>query len=231
MAETTSHHPIRRLPVIRHAHLRPRLAMSAAIGVAVLLGLDALTSWRLATRLLVAWNIGSCLYLSMAWTMMFRSSLDRMRARARQQDEGETTILVVTVLAATASIVAIVAELAAVKEMAGLTKGLHIGLSALTLLSAWAFTHTMFALHYAHEYYNALHRGHRPCLDFPGDEEHPSYSDFLYFAFVIGTSAQTADVSLASTRVRRIGLLHCVLAFVFNTTILALTINVGSGLI
>ena len=66
-------------------------------------------------------------------------------------------------------------------------------------------------------------------LEFPGERE-PHYGDFLYFACVIGTSAQTADVSFTSRSMRRTGLVHCVLAFFFNTTLLALSINIASGL-
>jgi len=88
----------------------------------------------------------------------------------------------------------------------------------------------MFALHYAHDYYRdqSAHRGGG--LQFPG-EEAPDYWDFVYFAAVIGTSAQTADVSFTSRAMRRLGLVHCTLAYAFNTTLLALTINIASGLL
>jgi len=66
-------------------------------------------------------------------------------------------------------------------------------------------------------------------LEFPGGHA-PDYGDFLYFACVIGTSGQTADVSFSSRVMRRTGLVHCVLAFLFNTTLIALTINIASGL-
>ncbi|HPU80772.1 DUF1345 domain-containing protein, partial [Accumulibacter sp.] len=78
--------------------------------------------------------------------------------------------------------------------------------------------------------YAAQARGNPGGLDFPGGHA-PDYGDFLYFACVIGTSGQTADVSLSSRSMRRTGLVHCVLAFFFNTTILALTINIASGLL
>jgi uncharacterized membrane protein len=87
----------------------------------------------------------------------------------------------------------------------------------------------MFALHYAHDYYLALARGKHAGLEFPGGEA-PDYGDFLYFACVIGTSGQTADVSFTSRAMRRTGLVHCVLAFFFNTALVALTINIASGL-
>ena len=87
----------------------------------------------------------------------------------------------------------------------------------------------MFALHYAHDYYASEIRGQPGGLDFPGGHA-PDYGDFLYFASVIGTSGQTADVSFTNRTMRRTGLVHCVLAFFFNTTLIALTINIASGL-
>jgi len=88
----------------------------------------------------------------------------------------------------------------------------------------------MFTQHYAHDYYLSKHLGRNAGLHFPGGEE-PDYGDFLYFASVIGTSAQTADVSFTSRAMRRIGTIHCILAFFFNTTLIALTINIASGLL
>ena len=121
------------------------------------------------------------------------------------------------------------AELATAQDMAGAERSAHIGLAVLTIVSSWAFTQVMFALHYAHDYYSAVARGRAGGLAFP-HENAPDYADFLYFAFIIGTSAQTADVSFTSRAMRRTGLVHCVLAFFFNTTLLALTINIASGL-
>lgn len=87
----------------------------------------------------------------------------------------------------------------------------------------------MFALHYAHDYYAADLRGRPGGLDFPGGHA-PDYGDFLYFACVIGTSGQTADISFTTRTMRRTGLVHCVLAFFFNATLLALMINIASSL-
>lgn len=136
------------------------------------------------------------------------------------------------VLAAVVCIGAIFAELATVKDMQGpsaLRYG-HIALAGLTIISSWLFTQVMFALHYAHDYYVALMRSGSGGLEFPGGHA-PDYSDFLYFACVTGTSGQTADVSFSSRAMRRIGTVHCVLAFFFNTAVVALTINIASGLL
>jgi uncharacterized membrane protein len=114
--------------------------------------------------------------------------------------------------------------------MRGMLRHEHIILAVLTILSSWAITQVMFALHYAHEFYNAKERGNPGGLEFPNATV-PDYGDFLYFACVIGTSGQTADVSFTIRAMRRTGLAHCVLAFFFNTTLVALTMNIASSLI
>ncbi|MGO9685493.1 MAG: DUF1345 domain-containing protein, partial [Beijerinckiaceae bacterium] len=131
---------------------------------------------------------------------------------------------------------AIFAQLTTVKTLTGLLKDLHIALAAATIVSAWTFTHLMFGLHYAHDYF--LERAGseaRPAkkaggLIFPGTKE-PDYFDFLYFSFVIGVACATADVEITSRPMRRAALVHCVLAFFFNSAVLALTINIAAGLI
>ena len=161
--------------------------------------------------------------------MMFWSAQQTIHRQAQLQDEGKFIVLLLVILAVAASLGAIVAELSVVKEMQGAMRYAHIALVTLTIMSSWTFTHFMFAQHYAHDYYVALSRKASGGLEFPG-ETAPDYGDFLYFSCVIGTSGQTADVSFTSKNMRRIGLIHCVLAFFFNTTLLALTIDIASGL-
>ena len=208
---------------------RPRLSICILIGMLTIFFLPVSIAQQQITRLILGWNVGAILYLLLAARMMFWSSHERMRIRALQQDEGRMIILSLVVIAALMSIGAIVAELAVVKEMHGTLRYAHIGLTVLTILSSWAFTQLMFALHYAHDYYAAEVRGMAGGLEFPGGPA-PDSGDFLYFSCVIGTSGQTADVSFTSRFMRRIGTVHCVLAFFFNTTLLALTINIASGL-
>ncbi|MGZ5200088.1 MAG: DUF1345 domain-containing protein [Telluria sp.] len=208
---------------------RPYLCACALLGAltAALLP-HALVSQTL-TRLIVAWNVGASCYLIVAARMMFWSSHERMRKRALQHDEGRFAILTLVVLAALVSLGAIVGELAISKDIHGFLRVAHIGLAVVTLLTSWAFTQLMFAQHYAHDYYTAEAKGCCGGLEFPGGHA-PDYGDFIYFACVIGTSGQTADVSFSTRSMRRTGTVHCVLAFFFNTTLLALTINIASGL-
>lgn len=208
---------------------RPRLFICALVGFTTVMVLPSSLAQHGVTRLIIGWNVGACLYLLLVARMMFWSTHERMRKRALQQDEGRIIVLALVVTAAIMSLGAIVAELAVAKDMHGTLRYDHIALAALTILSSWAFTQVMFALHYAHDYYVAEVQGNHGGLAFPGGHA-PDYGDFLYFACVIGTSAQTADVSFTSRTMRRTGLLHCVLAFFFNTTLLALTINIASGL-
>ena len=208
---------------------RPRLFSCFLAGMVAAFLLPNAVAQQAVTKAIIGWNVGACLYLLFAARMMFWSSHERMKNRALQQDEGRVLVLTFVVTAALMCIGAIVAELAVVKELKGTLRYAHIALAALTIASSWAFTQVMFALHYAHDYYATQMRGGNGGLDFPGGHP-PDYGDFLYFACVIGTSGQTADVSFSSRTMRRTGLVHCVLAFFFNTTLLALTINIASGL-
>ena len=218
------------LPALRHLRMRPRLWSSVAIGIAVALLLPSDWVWRSLTRGLIGWNVGAILYLILTFAMMARATSASMRSRAKLQDEGQYTILVLVSIAVVAVLVAIAAQLAGAKDTHGAQKAAHIGLAFFTVMTAWLFTQTMFALHYAHEFHMKRGATASPAFQFPGTDE-PDYFDFLYVACIIGTSGQTADVSFSARRTRRVGLMHCVLAFFFNTTLLALTINVAAGLI
>jgi uncharacterized membrane protein len=220
----------RRLRVVRQFLARPRLFIVTALGIAVGILLPDGVSTHPATRALIAWNTGTILYVLLALWMMARSSEHTMRRRAQLQDDGQLVILALVVVSAVASLSAIAWQLAAVKDMQGMAKGAHIALASLTVLSSWAFVQVMFALHYAHVYYAAACHGRKPGLQFPGDEE-PDYFDFFYFSAVIGTSGQTADVCFTNRPLRRIGTLHCIVSYLFNTTVLALLINIGASLL
>ena len=210
---------------------RPRLfiAIAAAIGTGLVVPPE-FSSGEAVGRWLVAWNVGTWLYVVLTVIMMARSTHEHMRERAATQDEGKTVILALVVASALASLTAIGVEMAVAKDVHGLLRNLRLALAGLTLLSTWTFIQIMFTLHYAHDYYGAVSRGEPPGLLFPGDDQ-PGYGDFFYFAAVIGTSAQTADVSFTTKGMRRIGSVHCILAYLFNTTVLALLINIGAGLL
>ena len=229
MSEIPVHPHIDKPYPIRLLLSRPRLLLSLVVGLVTFFCLQDSVVQLVVTRAIVGWNVGAILYLVLAMKMMFWSTHERMRTRALQHDEGRTVVLLLVVTAALVCIGAIVAELAVVKDLKGTVRYAHIVLAALTLLTSWAFTQTMFAIHYAHDYYVTAMHGAHGGLEFPGGQP-PDYGDFLYFSCVIGTSGQTADVSFTNRKMRRTGTLHCILAFFFNTTLVALTINIASGL-
>ena len=213
---------------------RPRLIVSVAVAFIVYFGVPH--AWEIATRTLVAWNTGAVLYIASTLWAMSQATAKTIRWRAQITDEGRFAILILVSLAAMAAIGAIFAHLAITKDLKGWDKGLHLGLAGFTIVSAWVFIHLTYALHYAHEYFDETKgvEGEQPELKggvkFPGTDE-PDYWDFLYFSFIIGVASQTADVEITSKVIRRTSLAHSILSFFFNSAILALTINIASGLV
>jgi uncharacterized membrane protein len=211
--------------------LRRRTRLVVGIAAMVIAFLVVPGDLRMATRALIAWNVGAWLFLALIAAMtMGRGPSGAVRAHAAEEDENQWGLLIITLVGAIAAMAAIVWELGPVKDMTGLLKAEHISLVAATILSVWTFIHVMFALHYAAEYYAPGKGGARGGLEFP-HEDSPDWGEFLYQAFVIGCSTVTADVNATSKAMRRACIVHGVIAFLFNTIILALTINIGAGLI
>jgi uncharacterized membrane protein len=208
------------------SRLRLRLLGSAIITLLVFVLLPK--SWSMNSRFLVSWDIGVACYLILAWTMAARSSTREMEQRAAQEDEAGAVILALTVAAAVASLIAIAAELSGIQADQSGQQVFRLTIAGITILCSWFFVHTIYAIHYAHEYYGD--EGERQGLAFPNKEQ-PDYWDFLYFSFNIGAAGQTSDVVIVSKRMRRLVLAHTIMAFLFNTTILALAVNVGAGLL
>jgi len=207
---------------------RPRLFSSTVVGFLVVTVTAFVTDWRFVTRLLTGWDVAAALYLGLAFHVFARSDVRRIRSNAARQDEGRLTILASTVAAALASLAAIFAELGVSAAPGASRPGSHLFLAGATILLSWAFIHTMFALHYAHEFYDeTAGRG----LSFPGDDPHPDYLDFVYFSFIIGMTSQVSDVAITSKLVRRTATVHGIVSFLFNAALLALTINIAAGAI
>lgn len=211
---------------------RRRLLLGLMAGMAAWLILQALPlPLAGVTRAIAAFDVGVAVYLGLVFALMRAADKQTLLARAHLEDEGGRTILLLTAGAAAMSLLAIALELGISQQAQGMARAAHVLLTVATIFLSWLFTHVMFALHYARMYYRDVMHGRSPCLLFPESKPQPDYWDFVYFACVIGTSGQTADVSLASSAVRRVGLLHCVLAFFYNVAVLSLLINIASGLI
>jgi uncharacterized membrane protein len=208
---------------LRIIFARPRLFLSifAGFGVAALLPMLS-GELRGVTRFLVGWDVGVGLYLALAFRMISTSTVVQIHLQSLLQDEGGLAILVLTIVSAAASVGAVVAWLEFATPAETFAPRALVFL-LLTIMLSWAFIHTMFALHYAHEYY-ADHRKDGGGLIFPDDPE-PTYWDFVYLAFSIGTATQVSDVEISSKRIRRTVTVHGIVAFFFNVTVIALTVG------
>jgi uncharacterized membrane protein len=221
-----------RRPNFFHRQLaaRPRLYLAIVIGVA--LGLLAPIG-DAVSRLILGWDVGIAFYLVAAVSMMARSTPDQVRRRAQLQDESRWVILALTTAAACFSLAAVGPILGEVKNAAPGQLPLRVALAGFTILGSWFFMHTIFALHYAHDFYGDR-RGVKQQiaggLEFPS-EPAPDYLDFLYFSLVVGMTCQVSDVQITSRALRRVALAHGVLSFLFNTVILALTVNIAASLL
>ena len=215
-----------RTEIVKQIRAQPRLVIAVLVGG--LLWLVLPYDWRKATRLLVTWDCSTALYLMLALAMMARSNIDGIRVRAALQDEGQMVILGLITITAIVSVAGIMVELATAKTLKLHGEWQHIALAGTTVLLSWSFLHTIYAMHYAHEHYSGSDAEPGQGLEFPGHEP-PDYWDFMYYSFIIGTACATADVNITSKSMRRITTLHCIIAFFFNTTILALTVNIGAG--
>jgi len=210
---------------------RPRLFIGLLCGLAAAPLLPGTMSHT--TRSILAWDIGVLVYLVLAAFLFETERISRMPEDAAAQEEGEWTIFWITVGAITFSFIAIVKEFAAIsKDLPPVQRNLHVALVAATLFVSWLMTHTTFALRYAHEYY-AVERGAAGIsggLEFPG-EKRPDYLDFMYFSLVLGMTFQVSDVQITARKFRRMAAAHGLLSFLFNTIIVALTVNIAAGLL
>jgi len=211
---------------------RPRLFIAIAIGLAVGLGCLAFPEMSPSTRLILGWDALTFSFLGSMMVSMISHSPTEIRARAALDDEAKGVILVLVLVASAVSVWAISVELSLAKDGHGIMKVAHVVLAFVSVVASWLMVQMIFALHYAHEYYGVDEDdGARDSrgLEFPGIEE-PDYWDFLYFAIVIGVACATADVNISSKGLRQLGTVHSLIAFAFNTVIVALTINLTAGL-
>ncbi len=184
-----------------------------------------------STRAVIAWDIGVLVYLALAALLFTTERSTRMPEDAARHQEGEWTIFSLIIAATVFSLVAVLGEFANIKDIHAVQRSLHIMLVVVTLLASWLMVHTTFAFRYAHEFYSCDQQGpgFDEGLDFP-KEPSPDYLDFVYFALVLGMTFQVSDVQITSRKMRRLATVHGLLSFLFNTIILALSVNLAAGL-
>lgn len=191
----------------------------------------ALAAWPSHTRGILAWDAGSCVFLALSAALFARRAPDGMAEEAEAQEDGQWTLFWVTLLGTVASFVALTGQFSGLKDAPDTQRTLQVSLGAATLLLSWLLTHVVFCYRYAHEWYDRDAAGTlKQGLAFPGDDQ-PDYGDFLYFSLVLGMTFQVSDVEIGTRRLRRLATLHGLISFLFNTVIVALTVNTAAGLL
>ena len=183
------------------------------------------------TRGIIAWDIGVVSFLLLTLHLFLTRHAKQMPALAEAQEDGQWTIFWVAFLVSIVSFFAVMTEFPDLKDQSIQQRTLRVAFVATTLILSWLLTHVMFALRYAHEWYDSDDEaGLRRGLEFPGDDL-PEYMDFLYFSMVLGMTFQVSDVQITARRLRRLAMLHGLVSFLYNTVIIALTVNIAAGLL
>jgi uncharacterized membrane protein len=204
----------------------PRLWISFIAGIVLFFFLPR--DWSTLSRVLVSWNGAVILFLALIFFWMTRLTAAQICTKYIEEDETALFILIVVVVAAVASLFAIVEPLATIKQVSGTVRAAHFALAALTLIDSWLLVPVMFTTRYADMFYSAA-ADDRP-LHFPNTPE-PVFWDFAYFSFTIAAACQTADVSTQHADIRRVVIGQTLVSFLFNASILGFAINVTAGLI
>jgi len=205
-----------------------RLVTAVALGMAAY---AVIPHWHgKAIRAILGWDIGVLVLIGWITAMMARSTQEHMRQRAALQDLGRSVILLVIIGGALVSLLALAYIQKTIKATQGDEPVFYLMTIVGTIILSWLLVHTVFTLHYAHGFYwssedendeDGLVGG----LQFPSENQ-PDYWDFMYFSYVVGMTCQVSDVQITGRALRRLALFHGVVAFFFNTIILALTINI-----
>lgn len=205
-----------------------RISAGIAFAIVAWFALSDSLAWH--TRLAASWDVGVIVYLCLAWTIVWRADAKSTRDHALAQDTSGFIIFLFVLCAACASIVAIGFVVATIKGLALWTKAKHLAVTVVALTSSWVLIQTVFVFHYARRYYRDVGQGPADSggLAFPGRGE-PDYMDFAYYSFVVGMTSQVSDVQVLTSAMRRMTLVHGVLAFIFNIAVLALAINTISS--
>jgi len=214
----------------RHGRAQIRFLIAFVVGVMVAL-FAPIEDW--VPRILAGWNAGGWLYLILIGVKMWQAEVEGIRREAGIERESRIAVLVIVILGSLFTLLALITQLGALKSEHGLDRTISVSLSISTILLSWLLMHTVFAVYYAHEFHSegrAGAGGRGGGLKFP-DDSTPDYLDFLYFSFVVGTTNQTSDTDVTSRAMRRVVMIHGILSFMFNTAVIALTVNLAAQLV
>jgi uncharacterized membrane protein len=198
---------------------RAQIRFLIALGVGLAVGFTVPID-ETVPRILAGWNVGGWLYLLLVGIKMWRAEVDGIRREAGIERGSRIAVLIAVTLGSLFTLLALLAQIAALKSEHGLDRTISAVCSISTILLSWLLIHTAFSLYYAHEFHSERRGGARGTgggLKFPGDPT-PDYID-------VGTTAQTSDVAVTSHTMRGVVMLHGILSFFFNTGVIALAVN------
>ena len=153
---------------------------------------------------------------------LFRLDAAGIRKQAKPEDADRILLLVLTAVTMITILTAVTAEL----TQGEAPKRSEVGLVIVTLAVAWCFSNMIYAIHYAHLFYDdSQGGGDRGGVEFPKTKS-PNYWDFVYFAYTLGMTFQTSDVSITNGQWRKVAIFHSIAAFVFNIGVVAFSINI-----
>jgi len=218
-------------PVVHLFDANHRFVAACMLAIAAFF---TLRQYSFSVQFIGAWDVFATVIVSLAWVVILTKDPYEVRREARFQDASATIIFVVTLAAALVSLFAVIMLLGGTKHLSSTAFIAHIVLAISAIGLSWTLVHTLFSIHYARMYYIDAPKKKRDAieggLEFPGDKN-PDYLDFAYFSFVIGMTCQVSDVNITSKQLRRMAIAHGLISFAFNTSVLAMLVNIVASLI
>jgi uncharacterized membrane protein len=205
-----------------HGAAGMRVLVSFAVGIAAFGVAWLTTPWQAAS--LIGWSVATTVFIAWIWFTVAGMDGAATARHAAVEDLSRRTADLVLILASVTSLIGVGLSLLEASDTEGLEKAMIVAVASVSVILSWATVHTVFTLRYARLYY-----GGGGGIDFNGDRA-PTYTDFAYLAFTIGMTYQVSDTSIASKAIRRTALRHAYMSYLFGTVVVAMTINVVSGL-
>lgn len=213
---------LQRLSAIAH------MAISVVCGIIAYVASTFLIS-DVMSSLMCAWVVFCMVQIGISWYIFTSTSPAQTKAHANFEDAGRASIFLLVLLSTFAGLLAVFILLAKVRDQQQ-TNWVNVVLCMLGMFLSWFLVHTLYTTRYAHLYYDEKNGKIAGGLKFPEDRS-PDFIDFAYHSFVIGMTFQVSDVTTTTRQMRHITLWHSLISFIFNTCIVALTINAVAGLL
>jgi len=202
-------------------HLRFNGFIAIFVTISIISALPPL-QLRLDSALLIGFDSAALVYLAVTLPAFAKLGPVGLRARAVRNGDNLHVLLVIAAVVFTVIMTALASEL--VDQSIVTVLG-----SAFTLALAWFYINVMFLQHYAQLFYMRGKAGDSGGLSFPGGEL-PDAWDLAYFSFAVATIFSVSDVTITTRRMRRVVMLHGILAFAFNIFAIGVSISLISNL-